>query len=220
MAMNICIDFDGVIHRYSRGWVDGTIYDPPVDGTESALSELLHNGHKVIIFSTRAFEQAAQMQEWLAKHHIPYSGIHMKPGKPMAHIYLDDRALTFKGQWAKSIEDIRNFKVWTDKPKTTMSEPSKETPPLAVPSPEIFKTPGIPQCYPLSQSQEEDLAKRFTYHAPKDTQPCRYVAIRDKAKELATLIMQCTPQSREQSLAITKIEEASMWANAAIARNE
>lgn len=59
----------------------------------------------------------------------------------------------------------------------------------------------------------------FTYHAPKDGQPEKYQTIREKAKELAYLIKEFVPDSREQSLAITKLEECSMWANAGIARN-
>jgi hypothetical protein len=37
---------------------------------------------------------------------------------------------------------------------------------------------------------------------------------------LAAYISEKCPESREKSLAITKIEEAVMWANASIARNE
>ena len=65
-----------------------------------------------------------------------------------------------------------------------------------------------------------ELERRFTYHKPKDDQPDRYVSIREAGKLLATLIVKSVPESREQSLAITKIEEAIMWANAGIARNE
>ena len=57
------------------------------------------------------------------------------------------------------------------------------------------------------------------YHAPKEGQPAKYTAIREKAKELAYLIDELCPESRERSLAITKLEEVSMWANASIARN-
>lgn len=71
----------------------------------------------------------------------------------------------------------------------------------------------------LSEKQIADLEKRFTYHAPNGSQPERYIAVREKAKELATLIAQTSFESREQSLAITKLEEAVMWANAGIARN-
>jgi hypothetical protein len=71
-------------------------------------------------------------------------------------------------------------------------------------------------------STELDLPteRAFTYHKPFGSQPERYVAIRDKAKELAYLILNACPGSRERSLALTKLEEASMWANASIARNE
>ena len=66
----------------------------------------------------------------------------------------------------------------------------------------------------------QQIEKAFTYHAPKDGQPERYETIRINAKQLAELIYNMVPESREKSLAITKLEEAVMWANAAIARNE
>lgn len=73
---------------------------------------------------------------------------------------------------------------------------------------------------PLSEADLADLGKRFTYHAPKGTQPGKYVTLREHGKALAELIMRYTPKSREQSLALTKLEESIFWANAAIARNE
>jgi hypothetical protein len=66
----------------------------------------------------------------------------------------------------------------------------------------------------------KELDKRFTYHAPKDDQPKRYEAIRSNAYVLANLIEHSCPESREKSLAITKLEEVVFWANASIARNE
>jgi hypothetical protein len=59
----------------------------------------------------------------------------------------------------------------------------------------------------------------FKYHAPKEGQPEKYVAIRDKGKELAMLINDLVPEGREKSLAITNVEQATMWANAGIARS-
>lgn len=69
-------------------------------------------------------------------------------------------------------------------------------------------------------SMEARLNNSFTYHSPKDDQPERYVILRDTAKDLATLIVANTPPGREQSLAITKLEESIMWANKAIACGE
>lgn len=65
-----------------------------------------------------------------------------------------------------------------------------------------------------------DLDAVFQYHAPHGDQPARYVALREKAKELAALIQTSTPESREQSVALTNLQQAIMWANAAIAINE
>lgn len=66
----------------------------------------------------------------------------------------------------------------------------------------------------------DELENRFSYHKPFGDQPERYVKIRDTAKELAIVILDCTPESREQSLALTNLEECVMWANAGIARRE
>jgi len=66
----------------------------------------------------------------------------------------------------------------------------------------------------------QQLLETFTYHAPKDDQPERYIFLRDEAKKLAVNIVKNTPPSREQSLAITHLEEAIFYANAAIARHE
>lgn len=65
-----------------------------------------------------------------------------------------------------------------------------------------------------------NIEKNFTYHAPTEEQAVKYVNIRNTAKQFALLIEACCPDSREKSLAFTKLEEAVMWANAAIARNE
>lgn len=67
--------------------------------------------------------------------------------------------------------------------------------------------------------EKSDIDNRFMYHSPKDDQPAKYVAIRDKTKELAYLINDLCPESREKSLAITALEESTMWANASIARH-
>jgi len=66
---------------------------------------------------------------------------------------------------------------------------------------------------------KRDLDNIYTYHAPKNEQIVCYQAIRDKAREFAELLQEACPESREQSLALTKLEEVVMWANASIARN-
>lgn len=74
--------------------------------------------------------------------------------------------------------------------------------------------------YVLTEKQSADLEKNFTYHPPSGDQPARFGLLRSAAKTLALLISENTPLSREQSLALTNLEQAIFWANAAIARNE
>lgn len=66
--------------------------------------------------------------------------------------------------------------------------------------------------------EEEELTIRYTYHSPKGDQADRYRTIRDFGSVMATQFELLCPPSRELSLAHTKLEEAIMWANAAIAR--
>ena len=65
-----------------------------------------------------------------------------------------------------------------------------------------------------------EIEVRFTYHAPRPGQPEIYGILRHKAKELAILINDVCPESREKALAFTQLEEAVFWANASIARRE
>jgi len=64
----------------------------------------------------------------------------------------------------------------------------------------------------------ERIASDFTFHKPVGDQPARYQQIRDQARLLALLIVDVCPDRRERSLALTKLEECVMWANAGIAR--
>lgn len=70
------------------------------------------------------------------------------------------------------------------------------------------------------ESRKADIEHNFTYHPPKNDQQERYTKLREQAKALALQIIELTPYSREQSLALTHLETAVMFANASIARNE
>jgi hypothetical protein len=72
----------------------------------------------------------------------------------------------------------------------------------------------------LSDKALEELKNRFQYHAPTLDQTDRQGKIRRNAFSLARIFMESCPDSRELSLAMTKLDEAVMWANAAISRNE
>lgn len=58
-------------------------------------------------------------------------------------------------------------------------------------------------------------ANPYQFHAPTDAQKAAMQRLRDKCQELDALIREVTPPCRQQSLAITGLEEVSMWANKA-----
>ncbi len=66
---------------------------------------------------------------------------------------------------------------------------------------------------------EEQIKNNFKYHAPKGEQIEVYKKIRENVKQIALMINEYIPDSREKSLSLTKLEEAVMWANAGLARN-
>jgi hypothetical protein len=72
----------------------------------------------------------------------------------------------------------------------------------------------------VTEKDRSRIENTFTYHPPKGNQQERYEEIRAKAKHLAYEIALSCPESRERALAMTNLEQAVMWANAAIARNE
>lgn len=74
--------------------------------------------------------------------------------------------------------------------------------------------------YTPDEVMTKRLENDFSYHPPKEGQAGKYELIRAAGKDLAMHITGLTPPSREQSLALTHIEEAIFWANAAVARHE
>lgn len=65
-----------------------------------------------------------------------------------------------------------------------------------------------------------DISNTFKYHAPNDSQIKRYAELRDCARNMALLIDDHCPGSREKAIALTKLQETVMFANASIAINE
>ena len=73
--------------------------------------------------------------------------------------------------------------------------------------------------YPMHPLNEQ-IENNFAYHPADELKGRLHGILREALKETAYAIDSMCPNSREKSLAMTKLEEAMMWANAAIARNE
>lgn len=118
----LCLDFDGVIHSYTSGWKGArNIPDPPVEGALDFISEALHSGWDVVIHSSRAryWGGITAMRNWLRTHagnqwDGPFEGfcqVRFARWKPPAVVTIDDRALTFTGQWP-ALAELKAFKPW------------------------------------------------------------------------------------------------------------
>lgn len=68
---------------------------------------------------------------------------------------------------------------------------------------------------------QDDVDHRFNYHPPRNEEEVgRHENVRSELKWATKNVLEGLPPSREASLFVTKMEEAMMWANAAIARNK
>lgn len=116
MSQTIVFDFDGVIHSYKSGWC-GTdnIPDEPVEGIEDLLKQLKSAKYRIVIVSTRCRQASGiqAIQKWLEKYGLACYIDKISKEKPPALVYIDDRAICFKGTTAGLFEQIQNFKSWT-----------------------------------------------------------------------------------------------------------
>lgn len=121
----LCLDFDGVIHSYTSGWQGANcVPDMPVVGAIDFIIAA-EKQFELHIFSSRSNQEGGMhaMQEWLINHLInhglsedaalkmTYAVIRWPTEKPPALVTIDDRAITFTGEWP-NIEVLLNFKPW------------------------------------------------------------------------------------------------------------
>ncbi len=114
----IAVDFDGVISKYDK-WLGRGVFGDPVDGIGALLWLLRAEGWIIIIHTTRS--EVDLVKKYLLYHAIPFDHINFNPenvdqgcglSKPLATVYLDDRAVCFNGDCKKAYNDIVNFKPW------------------------------------------------------------------------------------------------------------
>jgi hypothetical protein len=110
----IGIDFDGVIHKCSKGYYDGTIYDEPVPGSREAL-QALSEKYNVIMYTCKAKPDRGLVDgktgielvwEWLKKYDMDKLVTKVTAEKPRAVAYIDDKGFRFTN-WNSCMEQLR-----------------------------------------------------------------------------------------------------------------
>ena len=122
MAVNdlpiLCVDFDGCIHSYEKGWQGGRIYGSVVHGFFEWLVQARKH-FRVMVYSSRSADRIgiAEMQSWLTKQNggVMPEGLEFASEKPAAFLTIDDRAICFDGNWkAVKMSEADYMKAYTD----------------------------------------------------------------------------------------------------------
>jgi hypothetical protein len=110
LAKTIAVDFDGVLHPYTKGWTGPVPEDePPSPGAREFLEWCAAAGYRVVVFSTRAQHQEGfdGILDWLEQWNLSRLVFDVTHTKPPAVAYVDDRAVPFVGgDWTAVREGI------------------------------------------------------------------------------------------------------------------
>ncbi len=102
----LAIDFDGVIHRYSKGFQGlDNIYDEPMDGVYDGLKKLKDDGYVLKILSSRPKQY---IYKWLENHNLDGFISEVSNHKFPAKLYIDDRGFHFKN-WGQCLTNIKTY---------------------------------------------------------------------------------------------------------------
>jgi hypothetical protein len=73
------------------------------------------------------------------------------------------------------------------------------------------------ESWTVEEFERLEVKKRFSFHPATQATGPKHDDIRLKYRTIALWVLGNIPKSREQSLALTALQEAMMWSNAAVA---
>jgi hypothetical protein len=103
----VCVDLNGVLDEYT-GWKTPGHFDPPRAGAADFLEALARLGFDVVVFTTR---HPAGVRAWLRRHGLMRHVGAITNRKPPAHVFVDDRAVCFRGDFARTLRSVAAFRA-------------------------------------------------------------------------------------------------------------
>lgn len=107
----VCVGLDGVLAKFDK-WEGVEKFGPVIPGARFFLEELQREGFKIIIHTVRCSPEvnpppdgeswsrgvwadhlASIVRRWLNANDLPFDEIWRDWGKPLADVYIDDRAV-------------------------------------------------------------------------------------------------------------------------------
>lgn len=104
----ICVDFDGVLNNYN-GWMGYDELGVPKAWAKEFL-EILKTEFTVYIFTIRDRDK---VMEWLDKYGMVYD--YVTDIKVDALYYVGSKAITFRGDYEETLEEIRDFRPYWER---------------------------------------------------------------------------------------------------------
>ena len=101
----VCVDLNGVLDGYT-GWKGSEHWDPPRPGAAAFLTGLAESGFDIVVFTTR---HRVGVRRWLREHGLLGWVSAITDRKPPAHVFIDDRAVCFRGDFVATLEQVRSF---------------------------------------------------------------------------------------------------------------
>jgi hypothetical protein len=107
----VCVDLDGVLAKYD-GWKGADKIGPPLPGALEFVNELAEIAD-IIVFTSRCSSEGIEERsdgigtpgnakvrviDWLERNNFPFTDVYVGQGKPLAAVFIDDRAVNCSPQ--------------------------------------------------------------------------------------------------------------------------